>query len=195
MANLCIKTPSSASLVLIFQLLVLRPRPNDHPNWPSKASLQTGGVSWAIGTTFGYRFQTCLNIFTWDIPFYGVWTICWIFSQEIFPSLEYGQFVDYFHKRYSLSSLSSDLGPLNEVVRWILKELLLRRNAGIENDLNKISEKSRGKTFAIWCTYLWSEKSGFRVIIPTSLSPFSTVSGFWRPNTTWEINRRYQHST
>ena len=27
MANLCIKTPSSASLVLIFQLLVLRPRP------------------------------------------------------------------------------------------------------------------------------------------------------------------------
>ena len=30
MANLCIKTPSSASLVLIFQLLVLRPRPNAH---------------------------------------------------------------------------------------------------------------------------------------------------------------------
>ena len=28
MANLCIKTPSSASLVLIFQLLVLRPRPS-----------------------------------------------------------------------------------------------------------------------------------------------------------------------
>ena len=28
MANLAIKTPSSASLVLIFQLLVLRPRPN-----------------------------------------------------------------------------------------------------------------------------------------------------------------------
>ena len=27
MANLCIKTPSSAILVLIFQLLVLRPRP------------------------------------------------------------------------------------------------------------------------------------------------------------------------
>ena len=27
MANLCIKTPSSASKVLIFQLLVLRPRP------------------------------------------------------------------------------------------------------------------------------------------------------------------------
>ena len=31
MANLCIKTPSSAILVLIFQLLVLRPRPNGHP--------------------------------------------------------------------------------------------------------------------------------------------------------------------
>ena len=30
MANLCIKTPSSASLVLIFQLLVLRPRPIHH---------------------------------------------------------------------------------------------------------------------------------------------------------------------
>ena len=30
MANLCIKTPSSASLVLIFQLLVLRPRPTVH---------------------------------------------------------------------------------------------------------------------------------------------------------------------
>ena len=30
MANLCIKTPSSAILVLIFQLLVLRPRPNSH---------------------------------------------------------------------------------------------------------------------------------------------------------------------
>ena len=30
MANLCIKTPSSASLVLIFQLLVLRPRPTMH---------------------------------------------------------------------------------------------------------------------------------------------------------------------
>ena len=29
MANLCIKTPSSASLVLLFQLLVLRPRPTD----------------------------------------------------------------------------------------------------------------------------------------------------------------------
>ena len=29
MANLCIKTPSSAILVLIFQLLVLRPRPNE----------------------------------------------------------------------------------------------------------------------------------------------------------------------
>ena len=29
MANLCIKTPSSASEVLIFQLLVLRPRPNE----------------------------------------------------------------------------------------------------------------------------------------------------------------------
>ena len=29
MANLCIKTPSSASLVLIFQLLVLRPRKSD----------------------------------------------------------------------------------------------------------------------------------------------------------------------
>ena len=28
MANLCIKTPSSAIQVLIFQLLVLRPRPN-----------------------------------------------------------------------------------------------------------------------------------------------------------------------
>ena len=30
MANLCIKTPSSAILVLIFQLLVLRPRPTTH---------------------------------------------------------------------------------------------------------------------------------------------------------------------
>ena len=30
MANLCIKTPSSAIQVLIFQLLVLRPRPNNH---------------------------------------------------------------------------------------------------------------------------------------------------------------------
>ena len=30
MANLCIKTPSSAILVLIFQLLVLRPRPHQH---------------------------------------------------------------------------------------------------------------------------------------------------------------------
>ena len=30
MTNLCIKTPSSASLVLIFQLLVLRPRPNGY---------------------------------------------------------------------------------------------------------------------------------------------------------------------
>ena len=28
MANLCIKTPSSATYVLKFQLLVLRPRPN-----------------------------------------------------------------------------------------------------------------------------------------------------------------------
>ena len=28
MANLCIKTPSSAIQVLIFQLLVLRPRPS-----------------------------------------------------------------------------------------------------------------------------------------------------------------------
>ena len=26
-----------------------------------------------------------LNIFTRDISFSGVWTICWIFSQEIFP--------------------------------------------------------------------------------------------------------------
>ena len=33
MANLCIKTPSSASLVLIFQLLVLRPRPSKQ-KWP-----------------------------------------------------------------------------------------------------------------------------------------------------------------
>ena len=32
MANLCIKTPNSASLVLIFQLLVLRPRPSVHAN-------------------------------------------------------------------------------------------------------------------------------------------------------------------
>ena len=32
MANLCIKTPSSASYVLIFQLLVLRPRPNVQVN-------------------------------------------------------------------------------------------------------------------------------------------------------------------
>ena len=32
MANLCIKTPSSAIQVLIFQLLVLRPRPNVHGN-------------------------------------------------------------------------------------------------------------------------------------------------------------------
>ena len=32
MANLCIKTPSSASSVLIFQLLVLRPRPITEPN-------------------------------------------------------------------------------------------------------------------------------------------------------------------
>ena len=30
MANLCIKTPSSATCVLIFQLLVLRPRPSGH---------------------------------------------------------------------------------------------------------------------------------------------------------------------
>ena len=36
MANLCIKTPSSASLVLIFQLLVLRPRPSVH-NTPSNS--------------------------------------------------------------------------------------------------------------------------------------------------------------
>ena len=32
MVNLCIKTPSSAILVLIFQLLVLRPRPTPHPH-------------------------------------------------------------------------------------------------------------------------------------------------------------------
>ena len=37
MANLCIKTPSSAIQVLIFQLLVLRPRPNKQVWW-----LQTG---------------------------------------------------------------------------------------------------------------------------------------------------------
>ena len=30
MANLCIKTPSSAIQVLIFQLLVLGPRPTEH---------------------------------------------------------------------------------------------------------------------------------------------------------------------
>ena len=34
MANLCIKTPSSAILVLIFQLLVLRPRPNEEEDQP-----------------------------------------------------------------------------------------------------------------------------------------------------------------
>ena len=33
-----------------------------------------------------------------DIDFKHVW----IFSHEIFPSMEYGQFVEYFHKRYSL---------------------------------------------------------------------------------------------
>ena len=33
MANLCIKTPSSAIQVLIFQLLVLRPRPTDGPDY------------------------------------------------------------------------------------------------------------------------------------------------------------------
>ena len=32
MANLCIKTPNSAIQVLIFQLLVLRPRPSDDDN-------------------------------------------------------------------------------------------------------------------------------------------------------------------
>ena len=42
MANLGIKTPSSASLVLIFQLLVLRPRPNDHPR-PNHISCAIGG--------------------------------------------------------------------------------------------------------------------------------------------------------
>ena len=41
MANLCIKTPSSAILVLIFQLLVLRPRPNDQT--------ETNGIS-CLGT-------------------------------------------------------------------------------------------------------------------------------------------------
>ena len=36
MANLCIKTPSSAIQVLIFQLLVLRPRPSvDEFDWTS----------------------------------------------------------------------------------------------------------------------------------------------------------------
>ena len=38
MANLCIKAPSSASLVLIFQLLVLRPRPNVDATKLSKLS-------------------------------------------------------------------------------------------------------------------------------------------------------------
>ena len=39
MANLCIKTPSSAIQVLIFQLLVLRPRPSgqvEQGDWGGK---------------------------------------------------------------------------------------------------------------------------------------------------------------
>ena len=60
MANLCIKTPSSASLVLIFQLLALRPRTNPHPQcqesniWKSKTTFlmhhwyHATFVKWAI---------------------------------------------------------------------------------------------------------------------------------------------------
>ena len=57
MANLCIKTPSSAILVLIFQLLVLRPRPTAqavkiHPRvaWPSSVN--------------GF-FSTCMTGLNW----------------------------------------------------------------------------------------------------------------------------------
>ena len=53
MANLCIKTPSSAIQVLIFQLLVLRPRPNLH-SWldgsgGSCGSVASDGSGWSGG--------------------------------------------------------------------------------------------------------------------------------------------------
>ena len=44
MANLCIKTPKSATYVLIFQLLVLRPRPSVETN--SKDPLGPGRGGW-----------------------------------------------------------------------------------------------------------------------------------------------------
>ena len=50
MANLCIKTPSSAILVLIFQLLVLRPRPIVDVVMCVGASIRNHGgcgVAWA----------------------------------------------------------------------------------------------------------------------------------------------------
>ena len=46
MANLCIKTPSSAILVLIFQLLVLRPRPSAQRWWASGSNLSA--FKWLI---------------------------------------------------------------------------------------------------------------------------------------------------
>ena len=49
MANLCIKTPSSAILVLIFQLLVLRPRPSEH--WAQHISKVIWGAT-RISTFF-----------------------------------------------------------------------------------------------------------------------------------------------
>ena len=49
MANLCIKTPSSAILVLIFQLFVLRPRPN-------------GQIVVGVVVPVELRWETVLNI-------------------------------------------------------------------------------------------------------------------------------------
>ena len=57
MANLCIKTPSSAILVLIFQLLVLRPRPIGHS--------KTG--SWHLG------FHLLILLFDWKTALGYCW--------------------------------------------------------------------------------------------------------------------------
>ena len=62
MANLCIKTPSSATCVLIFQLLVLRPRPSEH--WGNGIGVWVG----CLGIMYIYPQNINLNLFL--IAFY-----------------------------------------------------------------------------------------------------------------------------
>ena len=175
MANLCIKTPSSASWVLIFQLLVLRPRPNEQVMYVEHFILES---DWVV--------SMCAQFFLLRAMLHMIYVVV---HQSACKNLAIHQTTDFLEWSWMFLRDLDSIGHTGcPILQYVPKHsLIVDWETGLSSNdgVDWIESHAVVEGIHPWTAARWSEEPG----TISTCNIFSTISTIFSTIVSWV---RYQ---